>query len=186
LRAAEEIISFLRTLPTKQCEDFCAKLERLIPLPATEVANRMLTWDQIREMQQVGISFGSHTLTHPAVSRLEPLALERELCQSKAILEEQLGVAVKDFAYPFGKPADYGNTIPAVARAGYRTASTTNWGINTPGANLHELRRVSIGEERRLSIFALSLAQLFLSSDLQNELSASGPATKERAVLGSS
>jgi peptidoglycan/xylan/chitin deacetylase (PgdA/CDA1 family)/CelD/BcsL family acetyltransferase involved in cellulose biosynthesis len=186
LRAAEEIISFLRSLPTNQCEDFCAKLERLIPLPATEIANKMLTWDQIREMQQVGVSFGSHTLTHPAVSRLEPLALERELCQSKAILEERLGVAVKDFAYPFGKPADYGNTLPAVARAGYRTASTTNWGINTPGVNLHELRRVSIGEVRRLSMFALSLAQLFLSSDLRNELSASVPATKERAVLGSS
>lgn len=186
LRAAEEIISFLRSLPAEQCESFCSNLERLIPLPAKEMKDRMLTWEQIREMQQGGVSFGSHTLTHPAVSRLDPLALKRELCRSKAILEERLGAAIKDFAYPFGKPADYGNTPSAVARAGYRTAVTTNWGINTPSANPYELRRVSIGEERSLSMFALRLAQLFLSAEHRNKLSTSVPASKEKAVFGSS
>jgi peptidoglycan/xylan/chitin deacetylase (PgdA/CDA1 family)/CelD/BcsL family acetyltransferase involved in cellulose biosynthesis len=186
LRAAEEIISFLRTLPSEKCEQFCANLEKLIPLPAEELADRMLTWQQIQEMQRSGVSFGSHTLTHPAVSRLKPSELVRELCQSKADLEDRLGAEVKDFAYPFGKPADYQNTIETVARSGYRTASTTNWGINTPGVNPYELRRVSIGEERRLSVFALRLARLFLSAELRPELPSSVSAAKEQAVFGSS
>jgi CelD/BcsL family acetyltransferase involved in cellulose biosynthesis/peptidoglycan/xylan/chitin deacetylase (PgdA/CDA1 family) len=186
LRAAEEIISFLRTLPNEECEQFCTNLEKLVPLPAEELADRMLTWPQIQEMQRSGISFGSHTLTHPAVSRLKPSELVRELCQSKADLEDRLHAEVKDFAYPFGKPADYQNTMEVVERSGYRSASTTNWGINTPGANPYELFRVSIGEERRLSMFALRLAQLFLSSALKPELPSSVSEANERAVAGSS
>jgi CelD/BcsL family acetyltransferase involved in cellulose biosynthesis/peptidoglycan/xylan/chitin deacetylase (PgdA/CDA1 family) len=185
LRAAEEIISYLRTQPSTRCAEFCFGLEKQIPLPAEEIADRMLTWAHIREMQQAGVSFGSHTLSHAVVSRLEPEALERELSLSKANLEQRLGVSVKDFAYPFGKRADYENTTHAVARSGYRTASSTNWGINVPGVNPYELRRVAIGEERQLSMFALKLAQLFLSAEHSEELQASASSRKEEAVCSS-
>ena len=185
LRAGEEIISYLRTVSNETCKKFCAELEELIPLPAEETANRMLTWEQIQTMQQSGVSFGSHTLTHPAISRLAPAALDQELRESKIRLEERLGVPVRDFAYPFGKPADYENTPDAVARCGYRTASTTNWGINTPGANLHELRRVSIGEERRLSTFAMRLTQLFLTSEASAPAAPAVSAAKKDVVCSS-
>jgi CelD/BcsL family acetyltransferase involved in cellulose biosynthesis/peptidoglycan/xylan/chitin deacetylase (PgdA/CDA1 family) len=185
LRAAEEIISYLRTLPNEKCREFCADLEKLIPLPVEDTANRMLTWEQIRTMQRGGVSFGSHTLTHPAISRLQPSELDYELRESKAKLEERLGVPVQDFAYPFGKPADYENTPDAVMGCGYRTASTTNWGINTPGVNLLELRRVSIGEERRLSTFAMRLAQLFLSSEVNAAVAPSVSTAKEDVVCSS-
>jgi CelD/BcsL family acetyltransferase involved in cellulose biosynthesis/peptidoglycan/xylan/chitin deacetylase (PgdA/CDA1 family) len=185
LRSAEEIISYLRTLPNEKCKEFCAELENFIPLPVEDTANRMLTWEHIQTMQRRGVSFGSHTLTHPAISRLEPAALDRELRESKTKLEERLGVAVQDFAYPFGKRADYENTLDAVARCGYRTASTTNWGINTPGVNVHELRRVSIGEERKLSTFAVRLAQLFLSSEVNAAAVPTVSAAKEDAICGS-
>lgn len=164
LRSAEEIISYLRTIPDDERKEFCMALEKQVPLPAERMTGRMLTWEQIGTMQSEGVSFGSHTLTHPAVSRLDSVGLERELRESKARLEERLGVAVEDFAYPFGKPEDYGKTAGAVADCGYRSASTTNWGINTSGTNPYELRRVAIGEERQLSVFAMRLAQLFLSS----------------------
>jgi CelD/BcsL family acetyltransferase involved in cellulose biosynthesis/peptidoglycan/xylan/chitin deacetylase (PgdA/CDA1 family) len=191
LRAAEEIISYLRTVPNEARCDFCRELEKLIPLPTEDTANRMLTWEQIQQMQRGRVSFGSHTLSHPAISRLNPAALDHELRESKARLEEKLGAFVGDFAYPFGKPADYGNTPDAVARCGYRTASTTNWGINTPGVNLHELKRVSIGEERRLSAFAVRLAQLFLSAETHapaasQVTSATKKAAKEEDVVCSS
>jgi peptidoglycan/xylan/chitin deacetylase (PgdA/CDA1 family) len=186
LRAGEEIISYLRTVSNERCKKFCAELEELIPLPMEETANRMLTWEQIQTMQRAGVSFGSHTLTHPAISRLEPAALDQELRESKVRLEDRLGVPIQDFAYPFGKPADYENTPDAVARCGYRTASTTNWGLNTPGANLHQLRRVSIGEERRLSTFAMRLAQLFLTSEGSAPVAQAISAAKEDIVCSSS
>jgi peptidoglycan/xylan/chitin deacetylase (PgdA/CDA1 family) len=186
LRAAEEIISYLRTLPNEVRKQFCSELERLVPLPDEGVSNRMLTWEQIHEMQRGGVSFGSHTLTHPAISRLDPAALEEELRDSKSLLEERLGVPVKDFAYPFGKPADYGRTSGVLARYGYRTGSTTNWGVNIPGANPYELRRVSIGEERQLPVFGMRLAQLFLSPQIDTEGVPAVSSANEDVVCSSS
>jgi peptidoglycan/xylan/chitin deacetylase (PgdA/CDA1 family)/CelD/BcsL family acetyltransferase involved in cellulose biosynthesis len=186
LQAAEEIISYLRILPNEERKQFCIELERLVPLPDEGVTNRMLTWEQIQEMQRGGVSFGSHTLTHPAISRLDPAALEEELHNSKSRLEERLGMPVMDFAYPFGKPADYGHMSGALARYGYRTASTTNWGVNVPGVNPYELRRVSIGEERQLSVFGARLAQLFLFSQNNAEIVPAVSSAKEDAVCSSS
>jgi hypothetical protein len=162
LRAAEETISWLRTLPNDLRQEHCAQFERQFPLPADELKNRMLTWDQVRTMEAAGIRFGSHTLTHPVISRLGHAELERELIESKRMIEGQIGHAVLDFAYPFGKAADYGDAAPIVARCGYRSAATTIWGLNRPGINLHELRRVSVGEAQSLSMFAFGLAKLFL------------------------
>jgi len=186
LQAAEEIISYLRILPNEERKQFCIDMERLVPIPVEGLANRMLTWEQIHKMQRGGVSFGSHTLTHPAISRLEPAALEEELRDSKSRLEERLGAPVKDFAYPFGKPADYGHTSSALARYGYRTASTTNWGVNIPGTNPYELRRVSIGEERQLSVFGMRLARLFLSTQDNAEVAPAVSSAKEDAVCSSS
>lgn len=168
LKAAEEIISYLRMMPDIPRQEFCIELEKKVPLPVDQVRNRMLTWEQSREMQQWGVSIGSHTLSHPVISRLDSEAIEQELRGSKTLLEEKLGRPVLDFAYPFGKPADYGSMPNLVAGVGYRTAVTTNWGFNTPDANPFELRRVSICEERRLATFAVKLTQLFLSPDERN------------------
>jgi len=82
--------------------------------------------DQIHTMQHAGIAFGSHTLTHPVVSQLAPAELERELADSKLLLEERLGVRVTDFAFPFGKASDCGSAaLNMLSRCGYRSAVTT-------------------------------------------------------------
>lgn len=164
-RAAVEIVATLRRLPDERRRECCLALEQLVELPGQELAERMLTWDQVREMQQGGVSFGSHTLTHPVVSRVPVAAAGKELRESKRIMEERLGRPVKDFAYPFGQPADCGFAAEAVLHdCGYRSAMTTSRGINLPGADRYRLRRVQIGEERSLALFAARLNQLFLSA----------------------
>ncbi len=162
LRAATEIVSRLRKLTDARRQECCAVLEKRVALPADALADRMLTWEQIRRMQRAGISFGSHTMTHPVVSRLEPTEVERELRESKRILEERLDRPVTDFAYPFGQPADCGtDSTPLLARCGYRSAATTTKGINAPGADLYRLRRVQFADERSLAMFAFKLNRLF-------------------------
>ena len=183
LQAAEQIISYLRTLPDEERRHFCSELERQIPVPPEQSADRMLTWEQARIMQAEGVVFGSHTLAHPAISRLTQAALDRELRESKSKVEERLGVTVNHFAYPFGKPGDYSNTTETVKRCGYRTAATTNWGINMPGVNPYELRRVSIGEERNLAVFGMKLTQLFLSSDTGDNVFQAGQSKKVEPAL---
>jgi peptidoglycan/xylan/chitin deacetylase (PgdA/CDA1 family) len=165
LETAAEIIQYLRTLPDDRRREYCAALEELVILPQDELKDRMLTWDQIRAMGHEGITFGSHTMTHPAVSQLTESQLVSELGESKRALENRLGSPAVHFAYPFGKPADCGTAaLPFLVRNGYRSAATTVEGVNEPGDSCYQLRRSQVGNERSISMFAFRLNQLFLSS----------------------
>src|SRR2546423_4747294 len=100
LGAATELIGYLRTLPNDRRMQECTDLEKQVTMPQPELANRMMNWNQIREMQKTGISFEAHTMTHPVLSRLDPQSLTYELSESKRIIEERLQSEVKHFAYP--------------------------------------------------------------------------------------
>jgi peptidoglycan/xylan/chitin deacetylase (PgdA/CDA1 family) len=165
MQIATQINGYLRTIPDVARLEFCRDFEKQIALPSEDLANRMLTWDQVRAMSRNDVNFGSHTMTHPAVSQLTEAQLEAEMGESKRILEERLGKRVQHFAFPFGKAEDCGREAASVLiRYGYRSAAQTLEGINVPGDNPYELRRVQFGEERSLSMFAFRLSRLFLSS----------------------
>lgn len=161
--AALDYVRRLRRLPDSERRKCCAALKRLAFLPANHLQNRMLTWEHINVMQESGISFGSHTFSHPVVSRLDPGQVEYEVGGSKRFLEAKLGRPVLDFAFPFGQPDDCGTAACAVLHScGYRLALTTTWGVNRPATDRFALHRVQIGEEFSLSRFAFELNQLFL------------------------
>jgi peptidoglycan/xylan/chitin deacetylase (PgdA/CDA1 family) len=159
------IVSILRKTPAAERLRFCGLLEKQVSLPAEKLAGRMLTWNQVREMRSAGIFFGSHTLSHPVLSQLAAEDVQMELRASRALLEDRLGEPVLDFAFPFGRPEDCGPVAEAAAaRCGYRSAVTTTWGVNSPGANMHALKRVQLGEERTAAKFGLLLHQAFFQA----------------------
>jgi hypothetical protein len=61
-----------------------------------------LSWDQIREMSDGGIEIGSHTVTHPYLTKMTSEAMKFELAESKRVIEENTGKQVKSLAYPAG------------------------------------------------------------------------------------
>lgn len=63
-----------------------------------------MTWSEVRELNKIGIQFGSHTVTHPHLSEMGVADVEYEVRQSKAAIEERLGCAVTSFAYPYAFP----------------------------------------------------------------------------------
>jgi len=188
LNAATDIIQYLRTLPDALRKVHCENLEKQVALPSEELKDRMLTWDQIRAMRSAGITFGSHTMTHPVVSRLTGEQLESELCESKRLLEQRIAGPAPHFAFPFGKPADCGKAaVPVLARSGYRSAATTIEGINAPGDSLYELRRIQVGSEQSVSMFAFKLNRLFFSAGVENSATVSSVSSqsKDADFLGS-
>src|SRR5207247_7912069 len=64
LAKAKELYGELRLRFVEQVE------EMLKPNLDKSPRDRMLTWQQIREMHAAGIDFGSHTVTHPVLSRI--------------------------------------------------------------------------------------------------------------------
>jgi len=166
INAAEQIIAHLRGTTDEERTRLCAAIEAKATLPEGELKNRMMSWSQIREMQDWGVKFEAHTMTHPVLSRLDVKAQEYEIKDAKSLIENRLGCEVRHFAYPFGKTADFSQESTAIlSRLNFRSAVTTLWGVNSPGALRFELRRVQIGENTSLANFALNLAMLALLED---------------------
>ncbi|MDD3531536.1 MAG: polysaccharide deacetylase family protein [Candidatus Pacebacteria bacterium] len=80
-----------------------------------------ITWDELREMRDAGMTIGSHSRSHPYLTTLsDPTKLWNEIAGSKERLEKELGVPVTEFAYPFGQ---YNPSIVAmVEKSGYKSA----------------------------------------------------------------
>lgn len=105
-----------------------------------------MTWDQAREMSLLGVDFGSHTVTHPILTRVSEVQLERELRESKLRIEAELGRPIETIAYPVGGATAFDARVcRAVADAGYAAAVSY-----LPGENRLEdleplaLRRIAI------------------------------------------
>lgn len=90
------------------------------------------SWSNIKELSDNDIEIGSHTLSHPILTKLGDKQVLEEIELSKAIIEEKIGKEVNTFAYPNGKHADYNtNVIEKVKNAGYRGAVVAHDGINS-------------------------------------------------------
>jgi len=90
-----------------------------------------VTWSQLREMTAAGMEIGSHSLTHPFVDQLDGPALRREFGDSKAMIEERLGAAVRAASLPRGWATP---TLSSVLREiGYRVFCTSRPGWWYPG-----------------------------------------------------
>ncbi len=178
-RAAEKIVAFLRAVPDHKRVEICQQLEGMVQMSEQELAGRMMSWDQVREMRSAGMSFGSHTMTHRVLSQLKVEDREYELSASKVLIEDRIGGPVEDFAYPFGKRADYGPTARELQSFGYRSAVTAESGANRPSASLYELRRMSTGGEESMPHFMLRINRLLLMDEEvigSKATPASGPA----------
>jgi peptidoglycan/xylan/chitin deacetylase (PgdA/CDA1 family) len=87
-----------------------------------------LSWDEIKEMDNSGlIFFGTHTVTHPILTKVPIKQAEYEIRYPKEQLEEFLDKDIKFFAYPNGSTDDYNEDIKKIViNSGYEMAFTTN------------------------------------------------------------
>jgi peptidoglycan/xylan/chitin deacetylase (PgdA/CDA1 family) len=80
-----------------------------------------VSWDELLALRDAGMTIGSHSRSHPYLTRVSnPAVLWDEINGSKQALESRLGAAVTEFAYPFGRYD--ASTTAAVQRAGYLSA----------------------------------------------------------------
>jgi len=106
---------------------------------AGDVVERLMDEGQVREWLAAGQEIGSHTRTHPRLTQLSPAAAAEEIGASKKSLEDRFGIPIEHFCYPYG---DWNEPVrDRVAAAGYKTACTTQSGINLPGASPLALKR---------------------------------------------
>lgn len=120
-------------------------LSRLEVNGTDELVSPMLSWDMVKEMQEGNVNFGSHTLSHPILAREDNQSIEREVVDSKRLLEEKTGQIMQGFAYPNGTVDDYNDIVlEYVGKADYQHACTTTTGINYAGQDPYQLLRINI------------------------------------------
>jgi peptidoglycan/xylan/chitin deacetylase (PgdA/CDA1 family) len=91
---------------------------------------RGMTWRDLAELVGSGWEIGSHTRTHPRLTRLPDDALARELTESREACERALGGPCRSLAYPYG---DFDERVAAkAAEAGYEAAATESPGPPHP------------------------------------------------------
>jgi peptidoglycan/xylan/chitin deacetylase (PgdA/CDA1 family) len=143
MAAAERLNTALKRLDDQAKEEaivrVAATLGASLPeTPPDEYA--AIDWRQAREMDANGVEIGSHTVTHPILTRIDDRRLEWELKESRARLEARLKRRIEHFCYPNG---DYDERVrSAVAQAGYDSAVTTVSGLNDAGEDRLSLRRI--------------------------------------------
>lgn len=101
-----------------------------------------MTWEQIVEMREAGMEFGSHTMSHDTLPGQNATEVWQELIISRAILEQRLGQEVHALAYPSGK-FDAG-VAHLAHEAGYWIGVSTKQGVTHSTGNILTLRRVRV------------------------------------------
>lgn len=110
----------------------------------------LMSWAQVAELARRGISFQSHTRTHPDLTRCSDAVALAELVDSRAELEDRLGLAVDSLAYPYGS---YDARVVALTeQAGYRSGWAAGL-VPAPGPLTRERFQISANET--LSSFVL-------------------------------
>lgn len=119
---------------------------------------RSLDWEALRRLRHIGWEIGSHTCSHPYLTRLDDDELARELSASRLACGQAMG-ACTSLAYPYGD-AD-ARVVAAARAAGYRAcgALPKRW----PPARYNPLNfpRAGIWHTDGLMRFALKTSPAF-------------------------
>jgi peptidoglycan/xylan/chitin deacetylase (PgdA/CDA1 family) len=120
---------------------------------AQEPELRALDWAALRRLSAAGWEIGSHTVSHPHLTRLSAARARRELTASREACEAQLDRPCLSVAYPYGDCNQ--SVVDLAAEAGYRA------GAALP-ERLHPIRplewpRIGVYNHDGLTRFALKV-----------------------------
>lgn len=102
----------------------------------------VLTFDQIKEMKAQGLTFESHTVSHPDLAQSDTATQKAELANSKQVLDKKLDQTTTTIVYPAGRYTDV--TMDLAKTTGYKMGLTTNNGLASLDDGLYSLNRLRI------------------------------------------
>jgi peptidoglycan/xylan/chitin deacetylase (PgdA/CDA1 family) len=117
-----------------------------------------MTWDQVAELSQNGVTLGGHTQTHPILTRVPDARARVEIVNCRGEIEAHIGRPVTAFAYPNGLHTDFdGRHRDMLKEAGYSAAFSLEPGPSAPQevrSAPYAIRRILISNKDSLARFA--------------------------------
>lgn len=138
---AEKLIGEIKYKTIVERKQLVDELYRVNQL--SERPSKMMSPEQIKELFQLGVDIGAHTVDHPIMHVLSEEEQQHQVEASKSKLEEWISASISGFAYPNGKlNVDYDEkTCRIVESSSFDYAVTTNWGTSTQGTDVFQLNR---------------------------------------------
>ena len=110
-----------------------------------------LVWDEVLALRDRGWIIGSHGADHVDLTRLPEAEVHMQLRQSKAAIEERLGIVCSHFAYTWGRHNRRVRT--AVAECGYSWAVAGVHGPVSAKSDRYAIPRIDIRTDYELDDF---------------------------------
>jgi len=103
-----------------------------------------MTWDQIRELSEWGVTIGSQTSSHLHMPMASQEKITADVSRSMRRLKEELGFVPTLFAYPYG---EFDNNVKGeVEAAGFDAAFGQHSGVAYGGMGMFALPRFSMNQ----------------------------------------
>ena len=119
-----------------------------------EADRRIMSWPALRDVVTEGVEVGSHSHTHPQLDLVPEDIVRGEVTRSRRLLEDQLGLPIEGFSYPFGYWSK--GARAAVAAMDYRYGVAVADLMTAPGDDMLALPRLTV----RAGIGVAGLARL--------------------------
>jgi len=116
--------------------------------------------NELIALSKQGWEIGSHGAMHANLTKVSDEVLAAETKGSRAVLERELDLSIRVFAYPFG--AEDRRVRTAVQSAGYQAACAISPGTRSVTANILALRRIYIKPTDSLSDFKRKISKWYL------------------------
>jgi len=124
------------------------------PTDAQREAFDIMNWNDLRSFDRDLITVGSHTLSHPILTKLSGQEIESEILESRRCLEQRLERKIEFFCYPNGA---YDRRAYQLVQKTYRAAVTTEGGVieDAKALDVHRLPRIPSAESAALTAWRL-------------------------------
>ena len=147
--AFDDIYWWLRRMPEADARAVVRDLAAKAGFdPAALCRELVMSWDEIRTLARDPlVTIAAHTCSHFALAKLPADQARREMAESIARVEKELGRPCRHFSYPYGDEGSAGDREFEIARElGVETAVTTRKGLirRTHASEMTALPRLSL------------------------------------------
>jgi peptidoglycan/xylan/chitin deacetylase (PgdA/CDA1 family) len=147
---AESVIERLKTLSPEERDLAIGRMKEAVDVTGDAMAgsdsfiDATMRWREIEALASRGVTFGSHTLSHPILTGVPRSEAQQEIAGSKLAIEQKLRRECRLFAYPNG---DWSAEVrQLVAEAGYELAFANRPGAWTRDTDRFVIPRTNIWE----------------------------------------
>lgn len=104
-----------------------------------------MSWNQVRQMRDWGLHFGSHTRTHVNLAEVSDEIALQELQGSLDDIRTELGQQQVFIAYPYGRKQHItAERIHMIAKLGYAACFSAYGGLNKPEFDMFNIQRIGV------------------------------------------